>query len=74
LPVAHRKMVDGVHVNVDAFSNPSDRSFTQFDAAGNVVKKGSEDNSLAATGDTHKAGNGYDAEAQVISDDFKRPP
>lgn len=59
---------------MDTFSSPSDRSFTQFDAAGNVIKKGSGD--LKSTGgDTDKATeDGYDAEAQIISGDFKRPP
>lgn len=57
---------------MDTFSNPSEHSFTQYDAAGNVVRKGSGDLKIAA-GDMEKE-EGYDAEAQVIRDGFKRPP
>jgi hypothetical protein len=58
---------------MDTFSNPSDRSFTQYDAAGNVVQKGSMDIIKIASGDADKE-EVYDAEAQIIRDGFKRPP
>ncbi|KAG6901983.1 hypothetical protein C0995_005942 [Termitomyces sp. Mi166 len=48
---------EGVHVHMDTFESPSDKSFTEYDAAGKIVKS-----------------DGYDPEAQVISDEFKRPP
>ncbi|KAH0580894.1 hypothetical protein J132_10763 [Termitomyces sp. J132] len=48
---------DGVHVHMETFESPSDKSFNEYDAAGNIVKA-----------------DNYDPEAQVISNEFKRPP
>jgi hypothetical protein len=61
---SNKKAIDGVHVQMETFANPSDRSFVQFDAAGKVVAKAEDKGS----------DEGYDVESQVIRDDFKRPP
>lgn len=55
---------------MDTFSSPSDRSFKQYDAAGNVIL---EADTNISSSDAEKE-EVYDAEAQVIRDDFKRPP
>lgn len=68
--MVHKKTVDGVHVQMDTFSSPSDRSFKQYDAAGNVIL---EADTNISSSDAEKE-EVYDAEAQVIRDDFKRPP
>ncbi|KAJ7185814.1 hypothetical protein C8R46DRAFT_1158425 [Mycena filopes] len=47
----------GVHVQMETFESPSDRSFLEYDAAGKITR-----------------GEVFDPEAQVISDEFKRPP
>ncbi|KAG6856949.1 hypothetical protein H0H87_011935 [Tephrocybe sp. NHM501043] len=48
---------EGVHVHMETFESPSDKSYMEYDAAGHIVKADS-----------------YDPEAQVISNEFKRPP
>ncbi|KAJ7741925.1 hypothetical protein DFH07DRAFT_836989 [Mycena maculata] len=47
----------GVHVQMETFESPSDRSFLEYDAAGKITR-----------------GETFDPEAQVITDEFKRPP
>jgi len=47
----------GVHVQMETFESPSERSYLEYDAAGQITKA-----------------ERYDAEAQAVSDDFKRPP
>jgi len=64
MSISKNKEVDGVHVQMETFANPSDRSFVQYDAGGKVIGK-AEDKS---------SDEGYDMESQVIRDDFKRPP
>jgi hypothetical protein len=68
MSVSNKKAIDGVHVQMETFANPSDRSFVQYDAAGKVIVK-------AEDKDTDKGSDeGYDVESQVIRSDFKRPP
>ncbi|KAJ7735803.1 hypothetical protein B0H16DRAFT_1575410 [Mycena metata] len=47
----------GVHVQMETFESPSDRSFLEYDASGKITR-----------------GEVFDPEAQIISDEFKRPP
>ncbi|KAJ7449142.1 hypothetical protein B0H11DRAFT_337760 [Mycena galericulata] len=47
----------GVHVQMETFESPSDRSFLEYDASGKITR-----------------GETFDPEAQVITDEFKRPP
>jgi hypothetical protein len=56
-PKVLTKSSDGVHVQMETFESPSDRSFLEYDASGKITR-----------------GEVYDPEAQVISDEFKRPP
>ncbi|KDR80359.1 hypothetical protein GALMADRAFT_223241 [Galerina marginata CBS 339.88] len=52
------KKLDGVHVQMETFESPTDKSaYSEYDAAGKISR-----------------GDSYDPEAQVISDEFKRPP
>jgi len=49
---------DGVHVHMETFESPTDKSsYVEYDAAGKVTN-----------------GGNLDPEAQAISQDFKRPP
>lgn len=49
---------DGVHVHMETFESPTDKSsYVEYDAAGKVT-----------------TGGNSDPEAQAISQDFKRPP
>jgi len=56
-PKVLTKASDGVHVQMETFESPSERSYLEYDAAGKITKSET-----------------YDPEAQVISDEFKRPP
>ncbi|KAJ7668017.1 hypothetical protein B0H17DRAFT_1088372 [Mycena rosella] len=56
-PKVLTKSSDGVHVQMETFESPSDNSFLEYDAAGNITR-----------------GERFDPEAQVIADEFKRPP
>ncbi|EEB88332.1 hypothetical protein MPER_13886, partial [Moniliophthora perniciosa FA553] len=52
---------NGVHVQMETFESPSSRTYhEQYDAMGNVITKGSP-------------ADDFDAEAQEIRDEFKRP-
>ncbi|KAF8966625.1 hypothetical protein BDZ97DRAFT_1917436 [Flammula alnicola] len=49
---------EGVHVQMETFESPIDKSaYAEYDATGKLTR-----------------GDSYDPEAQVISDEFKRPP
>lgn len=50
---------EGVHVQMETFETPSDKSYMEFDASGNIVKASDFD---------------IDPEAQGISEKFNRPP
>jgi hypothetical protein len=65
---ALKKPIDGVHVQMETFANPSDRSFVQYDAAGKIITKPRDKNTDKCSDE------GYDMESQVIRNDFKRPP
>jgi hypothetical protein len=67
MSASNKKVIDGVHVQMETFANPSDRSFVQYDAAGKVIKV--EDKDMEKGSD-----EGYDVESQAIRSDFKRPP
>lgn len=54
---------NGVHVQMETFESPSSRSYVEYDAMGNVITK-----ALVSPSDD------FDAEAQEIRDEFKRPP
>ncbi|KAJ6557935.1 hypothetical protein B0H19DRAFT_1291226 [Mycena capillaripes] len=56
-PKVLTKASDGVHVQMETFESPSDRSYLEYDASGKITR-----------------GQEFDPEAQVISDEFKRPP
>jgi len=56
-PKVLTKSSDGVHVQMETFESPSDRSYLEYDPSGKITR-----------GDT------FDPEAQVITDEFKRPP
>ncbi|KAJ7143294.1 hypothetical protein C8R43DRAFT_571340 [Mycena crocata] len=56
-PKVLTKSSDGVHVQMETFESPSDRSFLEYDASGKITR-----------------GETFDPEAQIISDEFKRPP
>ncbi|KAF7360172.1 hypothetical protein MVEN_00745800 [Mycena venus] len=56
-PKVLTKSSDGVHVQMETFESPSERSYLEYDAAGKITKSET-----------------YDPEAQIISDEFKRPP
>ncbi|THV01961.1 hypothetical protein K435DRAFT_654266 [Dendrothele bispora CBS 962.96] len=68
---AHRPRVntttigDGVHVQMETFESPTSpqKSYVEYDAMGNIVSKG-----LPETEEE------FDAEAQAIRNEFKRPP
>jgi len=64
----NKKAIGGVHVQMETFASPSDRSFVQYDAAGKVIVKADSEDKCGG------ADEGYDVESQVIRDDFKRPP
>jgi hypothetical protein len=50
--------VEGVHVHMETFESPTDKSsYVEYDAAGKIT-----------------TGDNLDPEAQLISQDFKRPP
>jgi len=61
---SNNKAIDGVHVQMETFADPPDRSFVQFHAAGKVVVKAEDKGS----------DGGYDVESQVLRDEFKTPP
>jgi len=56
-PKVLTKASDGVHVQMETFESPSDRSFLEYDASGKITRSET-----------------FDPEAQVITDEFKRPP
>jgi len=49
---------DGVHVHMETFESPNEGSLVEYDAAGKLVT----------------TDNKFDPEAQIISQEFKRPP
>ncbi|KAH7887017.1 hypothetical protein F5I97DRAFT_2020529 [Phlebopus sp. FC_14] len=49
------KKVDGVHVQMDTFASPSDRSIMEYDAAGRLVKKDEYDPEVQVINDEFKS-------------------
>ncbi|KAJ7634578.1 hypothetical protein FB45DRAFT_909225 [Roridomyces roridus] len=52
------KTSEGVHVQMETFESPSERSFLEYDAVGKITRSAEP----------------LDPESQIISDEFKRPP
>ncbi|KAJ6487561.1 hypothetical protein DFH09DRAFT_1209995 [Mycena vulgaris] len=56
-PKVLTKSSEGVHVQMETFESPSDRSYLECDATGKITR-----------------GETFDPEAQIMADEFKRPP